>query len=242
MSHCEHTGPTKAMRITPRNWQELQHYKDRAPVWIKLHRKLLDDFEFHCLPVASRALAPMLWLLSSEYENGTIEASSAKVAFRLRMPESDFLEALKPLIQSGFFSLEQDASNVIAECLPRDREEKEKEKETENAPEKPARFKPESIELPDCIPPSTWEAWVKYRRNRKLSCTEQTMHLQARNLETWFNDGHDPRQIIELSIANGWAGLFPPKTNGNAAPRPDNKALAERLAAKYDIQHGEIEL
>ena len=50
-------------RIRPKNWHSFQHYKDRDPTWIKLHKKLLDDYEFQSLPLASRALAPMLWLL-----------------------------------------------------------------------------------------------------------------------------------------------------------------------------------
>ena len=29
--------------IRPRNWHEFQHYHDRKPVWIKLHRSLLSD-------------------------------------------------------------------------------------------------------------------------------------------------------------------------------------------------------
>ena len=38
------------MSLTPRNWHEFQQYKDRKPDWIKLHRGLLDDFEFQSLP------------------------------------------------------------------------------------------------------------------------------------------------------------------------------------------------
>jgi hypothetical protein len=63
------------MILTPKNWSSFQHYKDRAPAWIKLHRGLLDDFEFSSLPVASRALAPLLWLLASEFEGGAIDAA-----------------------------------------------------------------------------------------------------------------------------------------------------------------------
>jgi hypothetical protein len=88
--------------LTPKNWNSFQHYRDRSPIWIKLHRALLDDFEFHCLPVASRALAPMLWLLAAEYEGGTITASLPAMAFRLRMSVDDLRAALTPLIDSGF--------------------------------------------------------------------------------------------------------------------------------------------
>ena len=29
------------MIIQPTNWAQLQHYKDRSPIWIKLHRALV---------------------------------------------------------------------------------------------------------------------------------------------------------------------------------------------------------
>ena len=31
-------------RLHIKNWGEFQHYKKRNPPWIKLHKKLLDDF------------------------------------------------------------------------------------------------------------------------------------------------------------------------------------------------------
>lgn len=101
------------MKITPKNWPKFQHYKNRKPPWIKLYRELLDDCEFACLPVASMALAPRLWLLASEYEKGEITASVKQIAFRLRMTESDFSKAVSCLIESGFFICD---SEMLAEC------------------------------------------------------------------------------------------------------------------------------
>lgn len=112
------------MSLFPKNWATFQHYKDRAPAWIKLHRGLLDDYEFSRLPVASRALAPLLWLLASEYESGEITATYPEIAFRLRMTEKDLIAAIKPLINKGFFS---DASEVLADCYRDSIPEKERE-------------------------------------------------------------------------------------------------------------------
>lgn len=116
------------MSITPKNWDQFQHYKNRSPAWIKLHRGLLDDFEFFCLPIASRALAPLLWLLASEYENGEITATPKVIAFRLRMSEADLVEAFKPLVDAGFFT---DASGLLAACKQSACLEKEREEERE---------------------------------------------------------------------------------------------------------------
>lgn len=102
------------MLIVPNNWAELQHYKERCPPWVKLHKKLLDNFEFQSLPVASRALAPMLWLLASEHQTGVFDASPEKLAFRLRMSESAAKDALKPLIDKQFFTVVQGDSGALA--------------------------------------------------------------------------------------------------------------------------------
>jgi hypothetical protein len=91
--------------IRPKNWNEFQHYKDRSPIWIKLHKRLLDDFDFQSMPVASRALAPMMWLLASEYENGEIPSETRKIAFRLRMTLEELAQAFEPLLRRGFFEI-----------------------------------------------------------------------------------------------------------------------------------------
>lgn len=119
------------MILRAKNWQEFQHYKDRSPTWIKLHRKLLDDRVYHRLPDASRALAPMLWLLCSESDDGTIKDAIAEISFRLRMTEKKVEEALNPLMEAGFFSLEQDASDSLAEPERDASLEKRREREEE---------------------------------------------------------------------------------------------------------------
>lgn len=122
------------MSLTPKNWATFQHYKDRVPAWIKLHRGLLDDFAFSRLPVASRALAPMLWLLASEYESGKITATDDEIAFRFRMSSEELIEALKPLIEYGFFYSDSKtlARRKRSACLE---EEGEKQVETEKEKE-----------------------------------------------------------------------------------------------------------
>lgn len=114
--------------IEPANWEELQHYKHRSPPWIKLHKKLLDNYDYHCLPDASRALAPLLWLLSSEFDDGRITWSFDQIAFRLHITEQNFVTALKPLIDKGFF---HDASGMLADRKQNSSTEKESETETE---------------------------------------------------------------------------------------------------------------
>ena len=102
------------IRLKVKGWTKFQHYKHRSPPWIKLHRSLLDDFRFHGLPVASKALAPMLWLLASEHPEGLIEGEAMQLCFRLRISSDDFDLAIRPLISNGFFEF---ASTMLAPRL-----------------------------------------------------------------------------------------------------------------------------
>jgi hypothetical protein len=128
-----------------KNWADFQHYKDRSPPWIKLHRGLLDDFTFQRLPVASRALAPMLWLLAAESSDGSLCIDAEQLAFRLRTEEKEIVGALKPLIEKGFLIID---SALLAkrkrDACPEGEGEGEGERETEErkksaAPKKPAQ-------------------------------------------------------------------------------------------------------
>jgi hypothetical protein len=116
--------------MKPKNWSHFQHYKDRCPPWIKLHKELLNDRAFMTLPTASKALAPLLWLLASESKDGTFDASIDELTFRLRMPESDIKTGLKHLIDKGFFV---DDSEVLAGCYQDAIPETETETETEKS-------------------------------------------------------------------------------------------------------------
>ena len=126
------------MKLTPKNWSIFQHYKDRCPPWIKLHRDLLNDREYMGLPLASKALAPLLWLLASEAKNGTFDASVDELMFRLRLTQKEIEQGIKPLIDKGFFVI---ASGVLADRLQAaiPETETEKEKETKAETEKKHR-------------------------------------------------------------------------------------------------------
>ena len=114
------------LHLTIPDWRDFQHYKNRTPPWIKLHRNLiLDNYDWHRLPLASKALAPSLWLLASESEDGSIRCDSTSLAFRLRVSEQELFQAIIPLVSLGFLI---DASMTLAQCeqlaIPEERESK----------------------------------------------------------------------------------------------------------------------
>jgi hypothetical protein len=114
-----------------KNWSDFQHYKNRCPPWIKLQKDLLDNYEFACLPIASKALAPLLWLLASESMEGEVRIDPEWLAFRLRFSVDDVGAGLTPLIEKGFLVV---ASGVLAPCLQSACLEGEGETEEEREP------------------------------------------------------------------------------------------------------------
>jgi hypothetical protein len=153
------------MLLQPKNWAVFQHYKDRCPPWIKLHRDLLNDRVFMCLPLASKALAPLLWLLASESKDGTFDGSLDELVFRLHITPKDYEDGIKPLIHKGFFVV---ASGVLADSYQDAIPETERETETkrETKVEK-KQISNRGTRLPvDFVLPEDWIGFCKqYRKD-----------------------------------------------------------------------------
>lgn len=147
------------MLLKPKNWAVFQHYKDRCPPWIKLHRDLLNDRVFMCLPLASKALAPLLWLLASESKDGVFDGSLDELVFRLHITPKDYQDGVKPLIDKGFFVV---ASGVLAECyqdaIP------ETERETEKETKKREKSNRGSRLPVDFVLPEDWIVFCQQER------------------------------------------------------------------------------
>jgi hypothetical protein len=160
------------MKLVPKNWTVFQHYKDRCPPWVKLHRELLNDKQFMCLPVASKALAPLLWLLASESKTGEFDGSIEELVFRLRFTVKEVEAGLKPLIDKGFFL---SASGVLADCLQgaipeTETEREERERQKQLALDVKLGF----VEFWKCYPkkiakPNAEKAWMKIAPDVDLS-------------------------------------------------------------------------
>lgn len=68
---------------------------------------------------------------------------------------------------------------------------------------------------PNGVEPDTWSAWFQFRGEIKKPLTELSARMCAKELEDFYERGHDPDQIIRKSIANRWQGLFIPKEELN---------------------------
>jgi hypothetical protein len=186
------------MTLIPKNWASHQHYKNRLPPWIKLHRELLNDRDFMCLPLASKAIAPLLWLLASESETGQFSGDIQELSFRLRMTEKEIEEGLKPLINKGFFVGD---STVLADCqqLATPETERETETETDNSLEKFDIF---WAAYPRKTAKGTAEkSWKKIRPDEQL--LEEILAAVAKQKSTWTDPKFIPHPATWLN-AKRW--------------------------------------
>lgn len=131
--------------IRIKDWMEYQHYKDRNPPWVKLHKKLMTSFEWHCLHNDSKVLALNLWWLASEHDDATsglVTDNMQKIAFKARMDEKRVVECIRELERHGFIEVERDDSDLLSRCYQLDAPETETETDikTKNAREKKIGF------------------------------------------------------------------------------------------------------
>jgi hypothetical protein len=147
-----------------KNYNKFQHFKDRRPPWIKLHRELLDQRDINLISDRSFRVLIGLWLLASEDESmeGCLP-EIPEISFRLRMPESDILKSFQEL---KHFIVDVDI-NVISERYQVDDPETETETEIkrETERERPTSTKSRSTRLDvNWQLPDDYAIWAKKER------------------------------------------------------------------------------
>ena len=119
------------------------------------------------LPIASKAIAPMLWLLASESKDGIFDGSLDELVFRLHLTKKEYEDGVKPLIDNDFFIV---VSGVLAERKQSAIPETETETETEGETKKERDTEP-----PEGVSLEVWNSFVKQRKARKAQITERVM-------------------------------------------------------------------
>jgi hypothetical protein len=197
-----------------KDFDKFQHYKDRAPPWIKLYNSTLDSYEFSRLSDQARYHLLAIMLLASRSNN--------KIPY-----DPDWIESrigatsrvnLDELVQAGFIELNQPlqqlehvASTALAKRLSRE-EERREEGEREKKDAAPAAFE----NIPDQnTPPVTNPETELYREGRKLLgksagglikkllTAKKGNIVQARAALLYAADTDNPREYIGGAIRSG---------------------------------------
>lgn len=175
-----------------KNFERFQHYKDRSPPWIKLYNDLLDDYEFARLQDASKWLAVGLWLLASRYNN-RIPADPEWIGRRINATEP---VDLQPLLNAGFITMYQDASDTLAGRKQDDDLETETETETEG------------------------ERVITGDKSPEAAPRGEVSRLNGRDAPSPTSQQHIDRKAVAATLApiireHLWLGSEPPRVSGS---------------------------
>jgi uncharacterized phage protein (TIGR02220 family) len=174
-----------------KNWAEFQHYKDRNPPWIKLHRTLLDDYEFSCLQDASKAHLMLIWLFASQ-RDGLVPNQPKFLKMKLGL---DREPNLKWFIDHGLLVPEQDASKTLADGLQDAPLEEERRGETEKSKNTVGQ-KPDAIEVLNFLNEKTGRTYEPVPANLELivarlkdgSSVDDCRAVIAKKCRDWATD------------------------------------------------------
>jgi uncharacterized protein YdaU (DUF1376 family) len=84
--------------------------------------------------------------------------------------------------------------------------------------------------IPDWIPLQEWNDYIEMRQRIRKPATTQAMRLVINRLEKLWDQGDNPKAVLEQSIMQSWQGVFPVSNgngngrNGNGRPSPDQRA------------------
>jgi hypothetical protein len=150
-----------------------------------------------CLPLASKALAPLLWLLASESKDGIFDGSMDELVFRLHITPKEYDEGIKPLIHKGFFVV---ASGVLADSYQDAIPETETEVETKKETKKKATV----VAAPEGVSQEVWDTFVQQRKASRAVITPVVIKTIAAEAQKagWTLD-----KALAECAARGWRGF-----------------------------------
>ena len=222
-------------------WSSFQSYKDRCPPWIRLHRRLLDNFKYQKMSAEARALLPMLWLLAAEDENpvtGSLRIRNEEIAFRLRRPEKDIAAAISEIIRNGFLvdlnPEESTSYESVTESLRNCHSETEAETKTKTEKEK--NIKKRKVEKPPDVSDQVWSDFLTHRQAKRAPVTQTVLKTIRAEAD---KAGWPVEQALAEMTNRGWQGFkaswTAEKKGGNQYDQPKSKGNArEELAECLD--------
>lgn len=126
----------EAQYLRVANFEQYQHYKDRRPVWIKLHVSLLDSYDLNKLDYPSRLLGQLLLLVAATHDNN-IPYDPVYIAGKVAMDHKTVAKCLANLIAERFLVLSKrkhSASKTLAKRSETASPEKRREEKRKNSP------------------------------------------------------------------------------------------------------------
>lgn len=211
------------------NWEEYQHYKDRSPPWIKLHRNLLTSETWVSSDSETRVLAIAIMMLAAATDNKI----PAKPGYVRRAAYLDNDPDFEPLIEMGFIEIieenpssasapQADASTLQANARPEERGGEKRREDSACDSEKVLLGVDGVVQL-DPVP--VLADIIKIARGADYAGTKENRDAVPEVCRVWFEraeTGDEKRGLrnkVRDAVAEGktWAEV---KKAVNSKPRP----------------------
>jgi hypothetical protein len=219
------------MRV--KNWDRFQHYRDgRTLHWIRLHKSLLDNYDFAALSGDDAKVLILCWLVAAE-KDGELPDVPA-LAFRLRMDPRKLGTSIRALVDRGFLESVPFCTNPVQEntdtpevLVPREETEKRRDRGEKRQSSAPADRDAAFERFWQAYPRKTAKtaarkAWAKlYPVNGLLDTIMAAVAAQS-NSRQWLTDGGRfiPHPATWLNNARWEDEVAETKTCGDGSPVP----------------------
>lgn len=141
--------------------------------------------------------------------DGRVRTLKSNIKTIVKQSKDDYKSGLKEIIKQNKGNYKADLKEIINNNNTLNNQSNNSFNKKESSLQKIEEI---SEAIPTCIDSDTWEEWKHYRhKEKKQKLTPSTTQKQLQQLQKWHSEGHDPNEIINCSIMNGWSGLFPPK-------------------------------
>lgn len=126
------------------NWSKMQHYKDRSPPWIKLHRDLLTSETWVSSSNDDRVLAIAIMMLAADTDN-LIPANPRYIQRRAYLDSPPDLSGLVALNFIEIIDENEDASKPLANARPEGETEGEESSVSNETADDPPASDPDKL-------------------------------------------------------------------------------------------------
>lgn len=225
-------------------WAEFQHYKDRSPPWIKLHRSLLTSETWVSASTNGKVLAVACMMLAADTGN-KIPASPRYIQ---RAAYLDFVPDFSELVALGFLApidfVEEtqetlaDASKLQADARPEERREEREEEKKEEHPSPPTVVRPPQKSRGEFLP-QDWKPGTEGQRMAiaELGSREAALRELEKFRNYWFaKSGADGRKRDWEATWRNWImrAADDGKRNGNSQRQHRPSTGPDNLLAAMD--------
>jgi hypothetical protein len=156
---------------------------------------------------------------------GISDGLSWKVGYRLeRYKKWEIEKAMKWLTKTLMVATTKTTRGMVVTVLNYDKYQNQKNYESDNGSDNKATVKRQDkqeckelkkekkeLEYPSWLNLELWKEFKKHRTKIRAGLSEYAEKINLKKLSGLVDEGHDPDDIINQTIACGWKGFFAPK-------------------------------